>query len=366
MKSSVASLELETAPKSIHGALAWRASDLQGDQSWTQRLTDQEIAELEGAAASTYERNIAILDITKSDFPLPLLSAKIAGLRDNIMNYFGFGYLRGLPVNRFDPETLTRMFWGLSAHIGDIVPQNVNGHMVGHVIDLGTGVTDYSKRITQTAAELPFHSDSCDVVGLLCIHTAMRGGESALVSGIAVHNEMMRRARGLCRALYQPLTVDRRSEIPEGKQAWMRMPVFMWKDDQFTGRAPVLQYLESARRFDDAPKTTEQQWEALRLFFSICNDPALSVKIPFEPGDFQFVHNHVVFHSRTAYEDWPAPAPKRHLMRTWISLPDGRELHPAMAERWVNIERGTVRGGINIPDRKTLTIPMDPMTPAFS
>src|SRR3954454_19799539 len=173
MKSSVAFVELETAPEPIDGALAWRASDLQKDQSWIQRLTDPEIAELEAAAASTCARNLAILDITKSDFPLPLLSAKIAGLRDNIMNRFGFGYLRGLPVDRFDPETLTRMFWGLSAHIGDIVPQNVNGHMVGHVIYLGTGVPDYPKRVPQTAAELPFHSDSCDVVGLLCIHTAM-------------------------------------------------------------------------------------------------------------------------------------------------------------------------------------------------
>ena len=126
MKSSVAFLELQTAPEPIDGALAWRASDLQRDQSWIQRLTDQEITELERAAAST--RNIAILDIKKSDFALPLLSAKIAGLRDNIMNRFGFGYLRGLPVDRFDAETLMRMFWGLSAHIGDIVPQN--GHTI--------------------------------------------------------------------------------------------------------------------------------------------------------------------------------------------------------------------------------------------
>ena len=111
---------------------------------------------------------------------------------------------------------------------------------------------------------------------------------------------------------------------------------------------------------------TEQQWQAAELFFSICNDPDFSVKIPFEPGDFQFAHNHVVFHSRTPFEDGPDPSKKRHLMRIWISLLDGRELHPAIAERWIHIERGTVRGGVNIPNRKALTIPMEPMTPAFA
>jgi TfdA family taurine catabolism dioxygenase TauD len=356
----------QVAPGPIESVLAWRADDLQRDQSWIHRLTDRDIGELEAAATASKTGRAAILDMTKADFPLPLLSTKIASLRRDIMDRFGFGYLRGLPVDRYDRETLMRMFWGLSLHIGDIVPQNVNGHMIGHVIDLGTDVADYSKRVTQTSAGLPFHSDSCDVVGLLCVHTAMVGGESALVSAIAVHNEMMRLSPQLCEALYRPLTVDRRSEIPAGKEPWMRMPVFMWKHGQFTGRAPVEQYLESARRFENAPKTTEQQWEAVRLFFATCNDPAFCLKIPFEPGDLQFVHNHVVFHSRTAFQDWPAPAPKRHLMRVWISLPDGRELHPAMAERWINIERGTVRGGINLPDLKAPTIPMDPLTPAFS
>lgn len=365
MHAQIDATAQQVAPGPIESVLAWRADDLQRDQSWIHRLTKPEIEELEAAAAATKAARVAILDMTKADFPLPVLSMKIARLRRDIIDRYGFGYLRGLPVHRYDRETLMRMFWGLSLHIGDVVPQNVNGHMIGHVIDLGTDIADYTKRLTQTSAALPFHSDSCDVVGLVCIHTAMRGGESALVSAIAVHNEMMRRAPELCKALYQPLTVDRRSEIPQGKAQWMRMPVFMWKNGQFTGRAPVQQYVESARRFEEAPATTEEQWEAIHLFFATCNDPALCLKIPFEPGDFQFVHNHVVFHSRTAYEDDPPPAPKRHLMRVWLSLPDGRELHPAMAERWINIERGTVRGGIVLPNLKPPTIPMDPMTPGF-
>lgn len=359
-------IEYDSAPGPIGGELGWRAADLEANRAWIHHLTDDEIAELERAAASTQESRIEILNIRKENFPLTLLPAKIACLRGDILNRFGFGYMRGLPVHKYDRDTVMRIYWGLSSHLGDVVPQNRNGHMIGHVIDIGTQVTDYNKRLTQTSAGLSFHSDSCDVVGLLCLQTAMKGGESALVSATAVHDEMMRRAPELCRALYQPVTVDRRGEIPEGKHPWMRIPVFMWRDGQFNCYAPLEEYINSARRFEEAPKLTDEQQRATELFFSICNDPTFSVKIPFEPGDFQFVHNHVVFHSRTSFEDWPDPSKKRHLMRIWISLPDGRELHPAIAERWVHIERGTVRGGVNIPNRKALTIPMEPMAPAFS
>lgn len=358
--------DIDYAPGPIGGPLAWRAADLERDRGWIHRLSAEEIAELEAAAGHSHARVPDILDMRKQDFPLPLLSAKLAALRADILDRFGFGYMRGLPVHRYDRETQMRIYLGLSLHLGDPVPQNRNGHMLGHVIDIGTSVDDVNKRLTQTNAELAFHSDSCDVVGLLCVNTAMRGGESALVSAIAVHDAMLAERPDLCRALYEPLTCDRRGEIPAGKQPWMRIPLFMWRDGNFTGYAPLEAYLQSARRFADAPPTTGLQWEAMRMFLDLCNSQEFGARIPFEPGDFQFVQNHVVFHARTAFADWPEIARKRHLMRIWLSLPDGRELHPGIAERWVNIERGTVRGGVNIPNRKALTIPLDPLTPAFA
>jgi len=34
----------------------------------------------------------------------------------------------------------------------------------------------------------------------------------------------------------------------------------------------------------------------------------------FMPGDVQFLHNHTILHSRSAYEDWPEVKRKRHLL----------------------------------------------------
>ena len=59
----------------------------------------------------------------------------------------------------------------------------------------------------------------------------------------------------------------------------------------------------------------------------------------------QLVHNHTILHDRTAYEDWPEPERKRHLLRLWISPEGARSLPAAFAERFGSIEIGN-RGGI--------------------
>ncbi len=54
--------------------------------------------------------------------------------------------------------------------------------------------------------------------------------------------------------------------------------------------------------------------------------PQCAADIPFEQGDIQFLHNHVILHSRNAFEDWPEPARKRHLYRLWLAA--GKDSRP--------------------------------------
>lgn len=50
-----------------------------------------------------------------------------------------------------------------------------------------------------------------------------------------------------------------------------------------------------------------------------------------DPGDIQLLANTHVFHARTAYKDYPPgsvdergrPRVRRHLMRLWLSVPEG-------------------------------------------
>ena len=104
--------------------------------------------------------------------------------------------------------------------------------------------------------------------------------------------------------------------------------------------------------------------EALELFYATASDAALRLDLPFEVGDIQFLHNHLILHGRTRYTDWPEPGRKRHLMRLWLSMPDGRVLPEAFRERYTVIELGRPRGGIHVPGlvRK---LPLDVETPAY-
>ena len=85
--------------------------------------------------------------------------------------------------------------------------------------------------------------------------------------------------------------------------------------------------------------------EAIDLFTSIADDPELRLNMWLEVGDLQFVHNHTILHDRTAYEDWPEPERKRHLLRLWIAAEGARPLSDAWLPRYGSVEVGR-RGGI--------------------
>ncbi len=122
------------------------------------------------------------------------------GVDDEVLNGRGFLLLRGLPVERWSMAESATAFFGLGAHLGSARSQNGKGHVLGHVQDLGLDVKDPNVRIYQTHERQTYHTDSCDIVGLLCLKTAKSGGLSALVSSTTIFNEMRRQRPDLLRA----------------------------------------------------------------------------------------------------------------------------------------------------------------------
>ena len=47
--------------------------------------------------------------------------------------------------------------------------------------------------------------------------------------------------------------------------------------------------------------------------------PELYLDMQLESGDIQFLSNHTIAHSRTAYTDHEDPEKQRHLLRLWLS-----------------------------------------------
>jgi hypothetical protein len=340
-------------PLQIHPA-AWRGSDLTTTSDWILGLSAAHLSELEAAAAPLVARGAAVTNalphLTPETFPLPTLGPVLAALREELLHRRGFALLRGLRVERYATLETATMFMGVGAHLGHARSQNARGHVLGHVCDLGLSGADPNVRIYQTSERQTFHTDSCDVVGLLCLREAKRGGDSLLVSALTIFNELRSARPDLLARLLLPMPHDRRGEVPAGMKPYFEIPVFSFHAGQLTVFYQR-QYFDSAQRFEDARRLTAEDVAALDLFDTIANDERLDLKMRLEPGDMQFVHNHTMLHDRTGFEDWPEPERKRHLLRLWLACPGARPLPVAFEARYGSVEVGN-RGGISVPGAK--------------
>lgn len=86
--------------------------------------------------------------------------------------------------------------------------------------------------------------------------------------------------------------------------------------------------MHAAQRFPDVPPFSPAQLETLDLLGEICAGPAFCLRIEMQPGDIQIANNYATFHGRTKYEDFADPEKRRHMLRMWLSLPNGRMLPP--------------------------------------
>lgn len=307
----------------------WTGPELaRAPRTWTIELAPEEIDDLDKAVAALKEK--PIVDIVKRDAPLPRLGPKLANMRETILHGHGFMLLRGFPIERYSLAQSARAFWTVGAHLGSAVSQNAKGHALGHVRDLGFEYSVPSARGYQTNMRLPFHCDPGDIVGLMSVKTAKSGGISSLVSSVALYNAMAERRPDLARLLMQPTYRDRRDEIPANRRPWYPMPVF-----NVHGGRMLTHFSRSAirkaQRFDEVPRITDAQLEAFDYLDALADGPEFHLDISFGLGDMQFVCNHSILHSRTAYEDWAEPQEKRHLLRLWLACAGGPAL-PAVYE----------------------------------
>ncbi|KAL4957029.1 hypothetical protein BDW69DRAFT_56065 [Aspergillus filifer] len=318
----------EKFPKSISGPTLWKAEDYRdAPEQWTHRFHEEEVAELSATADAFLAAKIPLTGITKANFPLPNLSALLATLREDLLNGKGFILFKGLPATEWGNHKSAVAYMGLGTYLGYFVSQNSRGHVLGHVKDLGEDPTQIdSVRIYRTNARQYFHADDSDIVGLLCIARALEGGESDIVSTHNVYNTLAAERPDVLKTLIEPIWYfDRKGETSKGQDEYIRTSVIYLERGPnprvYTKWDPY--YVRSLTRFSEkglVPPLSEKQLEALQVLEETCQ--RLSLHMILEVGDIQFVSNSHVLHARTAYKDYAPPAPRRHLMRLWLSTPE--------------------------------------------
>jgi len=341
----------------VEGPSAWIGAELaRHPEQWIYTLSPAEIDEIESAVAAVRGRNLA--GLTRADFPFPKLGPVLDKLREEVLNGRGFVLIRGLPVEGRPIADSAAAYWGIGTYFGHARSQNAMGHLLGHVRDLGLATTDPNVRTYQTTERQHFHTDSCDIVALLCLKTAREGGLSSIVSSMAMYNAMARRRPDLLKRLFEPFATDRRGEVPVGEKPYFDMPVYN-AHEGYVSAIYSGTYIRSAQRFAEVPRLSAADIEALEMFDDLANDKELRLDMELRPGDMQFLHNHTCLHDRTAFVDWPEPERKRHLLRLWLAAPGARPLSPIFAQRYGSTTIGD-RGGI-ICEKTRLHAPLEPV-----
>jgi hypothetical protein len=228
------------------------------------------------------------------------------------------------------------------------MPQNEKGEILHHVRDAGLVCTEMKPvRGYQSAVALPFHSDSCDIVGLLCISEAKTGGLSTIASSYSIHNAIFSERPDLLRSLYEPFYIDRRETNSQGTAPYYSTPVFMWHNNRLFSRFNP-GYIYSAQRYAETPRLTEQQVDALEIFDRLCASDQFRLDMKFRRGDLQLLNNNVIVHARTAYEDYPEPARKRHLLRLWLFTSAIHDIPVPIRERYSDVEAWQVNAHVPV------------------
>ena len=356
--SSVAETSESAQPlQPVQGPSAWYGSEMALSDEWLHELSSAAVREVKAAVESVLSRRMEICDITRNDFELPTLGPTLDRIQREVVEGRGFVLIRGVPVDGCTIREKAIAFWGIGTYFGWAVPQNAQGHLLGHVKDIGMDPDNPLHRIYATRVRHLFHTDSCDIVGLFCLQNARYGGSSMIASSVTIHNEMLKARPDLARIMSEPFHVDRKGEIPEGKGPHYELPVFNYHAGHLT-TIYARDFIQGAQRFEEVPRLTPLQIEAMDMVDALANSDKLRLDMEFRPGDIQFLHNHQIVHARTAYEDWPEPERKRHLLRLWLAPSNGRPLPPGFEERYGNIEAGTARGGIRVPGQ-TLPAPLE-------
>ena len=341
----------------ITGADVWHGKDMARSQRWQRRLTPAQLAEIDAALAAARARRLDWEAMIAEDLPLPGLATLMNDIREELEDGSGLLMLRGLDPARYTLDELKIVYAGFCRQLGTLVFSNRGGEIMRGIRDVGRDVgqrygelsdgqgaaflSSYSRTLSNQG--LRYHTDRCDVVALLCIRQAMKGGVSKLCSSPAVHNAMLARRPELCAALYEDVWRSRFGEEDEGDSLGYPLPVWGQRNGKFTSHYSRT-FVEAGQRRPEAPRVSPAQWEALDLLSDLADE--FSFEMIFTPGDIQFVNNHVIYHARTAFEDEAESGHDRMLLRLWLAMPNSRALPEGHEVLWRSIEAGALRGGI--------------------
>ena len=326
----------------IEDASAWRGADLRGDSSWIRAFSASDLHELAAAVDAVRRRGLDPFAFDVDDFALPTLGPVLAAVHEELERGRGFVLLRGLDLDAMDESTLACLLAGLGVHLGTAITQNTSGDRIWAVTDRGTDYSRAAVRGNTSRGAIGPHCDSADLVALLCVEPALRGGESCIASATTVYNELLAHHPERLEPLARGFRINLAGKGPSGDPrecTHARIPVFSECEGIVSCRYNRKQIEDGAQILGEPLSTLER--EAIARVGEIAMRDDVRLEMDFRRGDVQLLNNHCILHARNAYEDSPDETRRRLLLRLWINT-GVRPLAPALADRLNTGPRGEV------------------------
>ncbi len=295
--------------------LAWKRADL-SPADWLIPIDQDCLQNLRAIVQALRNQGGSVTELDLGALELDAAQSLMARARAKLDQGPGFAILDRVPVGHYATEENRAIGWTLANLIGRVVDQKWTGTPLYDVRDRGK-IMGHGVRRSITNLEQEFHTDggwlgkTPEYAGLFCIQPAAQGGNSRLSSLVAAHNDLADQPETLNR-LYQPFYWDRQAEHDPQDSMTSHVPVF-WKDGD---RIFARYYDDYIRKGHEIAKDPLDQpaLNALDSLKHIIDDAANWIEFRLEPGQFLYVNNRQIAHSRTAFQDHGA---QRHLMRFW-------------------------------------------------
>jgi len=341
----------------IDSPQVWHGSNLSKSSDWIFELTNEMWRELKDATRLAANKGLEWVQINRQNFQIPETASYLGRIAEYLETGPGIAKLCGLDLASLTEADRRIMFYGIGQNLGSPVSMSRQGMMMSDVTDEGAQRAERyghvkgednkdflsSRARVHSTAQLRFHNDRCDVVALLCVARAASGGASRLASVPMIHNRMLEKRPDLLALMFENFDRSRLGEEFGDNANWYSIPIFSEHLGYFTSHYSRT-FIEAAQLQPGVTKMSAAQWEAIELMHEVADEVAFETHQ--DPGEIQLLNNHVVFHGRTTYEDYPEPSRRRLLHRLWISMANSRPLPSSFKVLFRETHAGVLRGGI--------------------
>ena len=307
-------------PAAIDHPSAWTSAALGGREGLTHRLGAGHIAALDRAAEALADRPLAA--IGRDSFADPAIADLMQAVKFELRHGRGAIILSGVDIGRYGEDVFGKLYWGLGSFLGRRAIQSPKGDLLGRVEQ---NEDNPQGRGYQSNIELGPHTDFHELLSLASVRLAESGGQSGVVSSLAVYNVIARERPDLLPALEEGYFFD----LGNGSNTDYRIPVFGRVGNLVSCYLhPMFMLNAAAQAQTDLPQALR---DGLDFVGAVARRPEIAASFVLQPGEMLFWHNFTVLHSRTHFEN--SASRKRLMLRLWMHADDGRPMPRGFIEK---------------------------------